>query len=93
MRETQLSAEDFILPLFVTEGEAQRQAIVSLPGVERLSVDLLLEKLQQVERLNIPAIALFPVISANLKSLDAAAAWADDGLIPRAVRAIKQAWM
>ncbi|RLA11882.1 MAG: porphobilinogen synthase, partial [Gammaproteobacteria bacterium] len=92
MRETQLSAQDFILPLFVTEGEAQRQAIVSLPGVERLSVDLLLEKLQQVERLNIPAIALFPVISANLKSLDAAAAWADDGLIPRAVRAIKQAY-
>lgn len=92
MRENQLSAEDFILPLFVTEGEAQRQSIESLPGVERLSIDLLLEKLEQVERLNIPAIALFPVISTDLKSTDAAAAWADDGLVQRAVQAIKQAF-
>lgn len=92
MRENQLSAEDFILPLFVTEGEAQRRSIDSLPGVERLSIDLLLEQLEQVERLDIPAIALFPVISKDLKSTDAAAAWADDGLVQRAVQAIKRAY-
>jgi len=92
MRENRLCAADFILPVFVTEGQTERQPIASLPGVERLSLDLLLEELAEVQRLRIPAIALFPVISADLKSETAAQAWADDGLVPRAVRAIKQAY-
>lgn len=92
MRENRLCAENFILPLFVTDGEAVCQPIASLPGVERLSIDLLLEQLVEVQRLRIPAVALFPVIAADLKSDDAAEAWADDGLVPRAVRAIKGAY-
>ncbi|RLA04269.1 MAG: porphobilinogen synthase, partial [Gammaproteobacteria bacterium] len=83
MRENRLCAADFVLPIFVTEGQAERQPIASLPGVERLSLDLLLEELAEVQRLRIPAIALFPVISADLKSETAAQAWADDGLVPR----------
>jgi len=92
MRENRLVAENFILPMFVVDGTGQRQPIKSLPGVERLSLDLLLDQLKEVQRLGIPAIALFPVIEDGLKSEDAAAAWADDGLVPTAVKAIKQAF-
>ncbi|MEL0083402.1 MAG: porphobilinogen synthase [Gammaproteobacteria bacterium] len=92
MRENRLAAENFVLPLFVTEGEQVRQPIPSLPGVERLSIDQLLLHLVEVERLRIPAIALFPVIPAELKCEAALQAWADDGLVPRAVQAIKQAF-
>ncbi len=92
MQENRLVAENFILPVFVVDGTGQRQPIDSLPGVERLSVDLLLEQLKEVQRLGIPAIALFPMIDDGLKSEDAAAAWADDGLVPTTVKAIKQAF-
>jgi len=91
MRENRLSADDFILPMFVLNGEQQRQAISSMPGVERLSIDLLLEEARAVYALGIPAIALFPVVEADGKSNGAEEAWNPDGLVQRAVRALKQA--
>jgi len=90
MRENTLSADDFILPMFVLNGEQQRQAISSMPGVERLSIDLLLEEARAVYALGIPAIALFPVVEADGKSDGAEEAWNPDGLVQRAVRALKK---
>lgn len=90
MRENSLSANDFIYPVFVLEGEQQREAVDSMPGVERLSIDLLVEDAVSVHNLGIPAMALFPVTPATAKSDDAAEAWNADGLVQRAVRAIKQ---
>jgi porphobilinogen synthase len=90
MRENSLSANDFIYPVFVLEGEQQREAVDSMPGVERLSIDLLVEEAVSVHNLGIPAMALFPVTPATAKSDDAAEAWNADGLVQRAVRAIKQ---
>lgn len=89
--ENSLSASDFIYPMFVLDGANQREAVPSMPGVERLSVDLLIERAREAHDLGIPAIALFPVIEADHKSLDAAAAYAEDGLVQRAVAAIKAA--
>ena len=91
MRETQLSANDFIYPLFVLEGENQREAVPSMPGVERLSIDLILQEAKQCVELGIPVIALFPVVGAEKKSLDAEEAFNPDGLAQRAVRALKSA--
>jgi porphobilinogen synthase len=91
MRENSLSADDFIYPVFVLEGEQQCEAIESMPGVNRLSIDLLVEDALEVQRLGIPAMAIFPVVSADAKSDDAAEAWNPDGLVQRAVSAIKQA--
>nr|WP_087147315.1 porphobilinogen synthase [Crenothrix polyspora] len=91
MRENQLTVDDLICPLFVTEGCQQRQLIDSMPGVERLSLDLLLEEAHVLFNLGIPAIALFPVIAADKKSDDAAEAYNPDGLIQRSVRALKKA--
>ncbi|MFU8789104.1 MAG: porphobilinogen synthase [Methylobacter sp.] len=91
MRENRLSVDDLIYPMFVTEGSHQREAIASMPGVERLSLDLLVAEAQQLVQLGIPAIALFPVTSADKKSADAAEAYNPDGLIQRSVRALKQA--
>lgn len=91
MSENQLSCDDLIYPLFVIEGENQRQAITSMPGVERLSIDLLVREAQQCLALGIPMLALFPVTPASAKSADAAEAYNPDGLAQRAVRAIKQA--
>ncbi len=91
MRENRLSVDDLIYPMFVTEGSNQRQAISSMPGVERLSLDLLLEEAQQLYNLGIPAIALFPVTSADKKSAQATEAYNPDGLIQRSVRALKKA--
>jgi len=90
MRETRLSADDFIYPMFVLDGEQQRQAVDSMPGIERLSIDLLVEEAQSIHQLGIPAIALFPVIESDGKSDDAAEAWNPEGLVQRAVRALKQ---
>jgi porphobilinogen synthase len=90
MRENSLSANDFIYPVFVLEGEQQREAVDSMPGVERLSIDLLVEEAVSVHNLGIPAMALFPVTPATAKSDDAVEAWNADGLVQRAVRAIKQ---
>lgn len=90
MRENTLSANDFIYPVFVLEGVQQREAIVSMPGIDRLSIDLLLEQAQRVQDLGIPAIALFPVTPASAKSDNASESWNPKGLVQRAIRALKQ---
>ena len=89
VRENQLSVDDLIYPMFVLDGENRRESITSMPGIERLSLDLLLEEAKELVQLGIPAIALFPVIPAEQKSLMAEEAYNDDGLVPRVVRALK----
>ena len=89
MRENRLSSDDLIYPVFVLEGEQRREAVPSMPGVERKSIDLLLEEARECVELGIPAIALFPVTPPEAKSDDAAEAWNPDGLAQRAVRALK----
>ena len=91
MRESSVTPDDFIYPLFVLEGQGQREPVVSMPGIERVSIDLLVEEAREVYALGIPAIALFPVTPAEAKSEDAAEAYNPDGLAQRAVRAVKQA--
>jgi len=90
MRETRLSTDDLIYPVFVLEGAGQREPVASMPGVERLSIDLLLEEAAELVELGIPAVALFPVTPTSAKSLDAAEAWNPEGLAQRATRALKQ---
>lgn len=92
VRESSLSADDFIYPVFVLEGEDQREAVPSMPGVERLSVDLLIELAGEAVNLGVPALALFPVVSSEKKSLEAEEAFNPDGLAQRAVRALKDAY-
>ena len=89
--ETQLNVNDLILPLFVIEGENQSQAVKSMPGVNRLSIDLLVNQAQLVFELGIPAVALFPVVGDNKKTLLAEEAYNSNGLAQRAVMAIKAA--
>ncbi len=89
MREHRITTDDLIYPMFVLEGEGQREAVPSMPGVERLSIDLLLQEAREAMELGIPAIALFPVTPVEKKSLDAAEAYNPEGLAQRAVRAIK----
>ena len=91
MRETVLTPADFIYPVFVMEGTRQRVPIPSMPGVERMSVDELVREAEQVARLGVPAMALFPVTPLEVKSLDGREAWNPDGLAQRAVRALKKA--
>ena len=90
MRETALTTDDLIYPMFVLEGKASREAVPSMPGVERVSIDELLKEAEQIANLGIPAIALFPVTPSEVKSLDAREAFNPDGLAQRAVRAIKE---
>jgi len=90
MRENTLTADDLIYPMFVLEGTNQREAVQSMPGVERVSIDLLLKEAEELVELGIPAIALFPVTPAEAKSLDAKEAWNPEGLAQRAVRALKK---
>ncbi|MEW8507396.1 MAG: porphobilinogen synthase [Candidatus Thiodiazotropha sp.] len=90
MRETQLTPADFIYPVFVLEGEGAREAVPSMPGVERMSIDLLLQEAQRIEALGIPAMALFPVTPMAVKSEDAKEAYNPQGLAQRAVRALKE---
>ena len=92
MRENRLSVDDLIYPMFIIEGVNQREPISSMPGMERFSLDLLLEQTQEIYRLGIPAIALFPVTLADKKSDDAAEAYNPDGLAQRSVRALKKAF-
>ncbi len=91
MRESGLTPADFIYPVFVLEGSGEREAVASMPGVERLSIDLLVEEAKQVAKLGIPAMALFPVTPQSAKSLDAKEAYNPDGLAQRAVRELKSA--
>nr|VFJ45675.1 MAG: porphobilinogen synthase [Candidatus Kentron sp. FM]VFJ66858.1 MAG: porphobilinogen synthase [Candidatus Kentron sp. FM]VFK21774.1 MAG: porphobilinogen synthase [Candidatus Kentron sp. FM] len=90
MRETTLTPDDLIYPLFILEGTGRREPVASMPGIERLSVDLLLEEAEKLVRLGLPAIALFPVTPRYKKSSDAREAWNPDGLIQQAVRRLKQ---
>ena len=89
MAENQLTVNDLIYPVFVLEGENQREAIASMPGVERKSIDLLVEEAQELVDLGIPAIALFPVTPSDKKSLMAEEAYNPEGLAQRTVRALK----
>ena len=90
VREHRLSAHDFIYPVFVHEGENRREAVPSMPGVERLSLDLLLDVARECVALGIPYMALFPAIDPSLKTPDGQEAANPNGLIPRVVRALKK---
>src|SRR5690606_31052458 len=89
VREHRLSVDDLILPVFVLDGENRREAVPSMPGVERLSIDLLLQAAEHWVELGIPALALFPVTPLEKKSLDGAEAWNPDGIAQRAIRALR----
>ena len=91
MRENQLTTDDLIYPMFVIEGTNEREAVASMPGVERLSIDLLVAEAKQLVQLGIPAIALFPVTPLSAKSLMAEEAYNPNGLAQRAVKAVKDA--
>lgn len=91
MRENKLTVDDLIYPVFVLEGTNKRETIDSMSGVERLSMDLLVEEARELYILGIPAIALFPVVSAEKKSDDAVEAYNPNGLVQRTVRALKAA--
>ena len=92
VRENALSASDLIYPLFVIEGENIREAIESMPGIERVSVDQLLVEAKEIIDLKIQAIALFPVISSDKKTEEAGESYNPDGLVQRAVRALKRSF-
>ena len=91
VRESTLSPADLIFPVFVLEGKDQREQVASMPGIERLSVDLLVKQARDVHALGIPAMALFPVVGPDRKSLLAEEAYNPDGLVQRAVAALKEA--
>ena len=91
MRETHLTPDDLIYPVFVLEGTNQQEPVASMPGVEWMGIDLLVAEAREVRTLGIPALALFPVTPAAAKSEDAREAYNPDGLIQRAVRALKDA--
>jgi porphobilinogen synthase len=90
VREHRVSAHDLIYPVFVQDGQKRRDAVPSMPGVERLSLDLLLPVAEQCVSLGIPVMALFPVIDPSLKTPDGKEAWNPDGLVPRVVRELKK---
>jgi porphobilinogen synthase len=90
VREHALSPHDLIYPVFVLDGQNRREAVASMPGVERLSLDLLLPVAEDCVRLGIPVMALFPVIDGALKTPDGREAYNPDGLVPRVVRGLKQ---
>ena len=90
MREQRLTSDNLIYPVFVIDGSRREEAVPSLPGVSRKSVDLLCHEAERCLELGVPAMALFPAIAAEKKSSDAAEAWNPEGLVPRTVRALKQ---
>jgi porphobilinogen synthase len=90
VREHSVTAHDLIYPVFVLDGQRKREAVASMPGVERLSVDLLLPVAEQCVALGIPVMALFPVIDPGLKTPDGKEAWNPEGLVPRVVRELKR---
>ena len=89
--ENKLSAADLIYPVFVLEGSGERETVASMPGIERLSIDLLIEQAKEAVDLGVPAFALFPVVGQEHKSLLAEAAYSPDGLVQRTVAALKDA--
>ncbi len=91
MRETTLTPDDLIYPVFVLEGKGEREPVPSMPGIERMSIDLLVDEARELVRLGIPAVALFPVTPPEAKSEKAEEAYNPDGLAQRAVRALKEA--
>lgn len=90
MRENVVTASDLIYPVFVLDGQNQRQQVASMPGVERVSIDLLLKVAEEAVTLGIPVLALFPMVDASLKTYDGVEATNPDGLVPRAVRELKR---
>ena len=90
MRENELTVNDLIYPMFIIEGQARREPVGSMPDIERLTIDELLKDCAELAELRVPAIALFPMIDASLKTPDGREAWNDKGLVPRAVRAVKE---
>jgi porphobilinogen synthase len=90
MRENTITASDLIYPVFILDGVNQRQQVASMPGVERVSVDLLMKVAEECVALGIPVLALFPVIDASLKTYDGIEATNPEGLVPRAVRELKR---
>jgi porphobilinogen synthase len=91
LRETSLAAGDLIQPLFVVEGRERREPVASMPGIERLSIDVLVAEAERLAALGIPAVALFPVPDPASKSADGREAWNPDGLAQRAIRALRRA--
>ena len=91
VRENQLTVGDLIWPVFIHDKPAKREPIPSMPGVERLSIDLLLDAVGQAVELKIPIVALFPATDPGKKTPGAEEAWNPENLVCRAVRAIKQA--
>jgi porphobilinogen synthase len=92
MRETQLAADNLIYPMFVTEGRARRESVASMPGIERMSIDQLLQEAAELVELRVPAVALFPVVAPAQKTEDAREAYNAEGLTQRAVRELKAAF-
>lgn len=90
IRENHLNVNDLIYPLFICEGKQQRQAIAKMPGIERISIDVLLQEAEEICKLKIPAIALFPVIDATKKTADGREAYHSQGLLQQAIRLLKQ---
>jgi len=90
MREHHLRTDDLIYPMFVMEGQQKEEAISSMPGIKRQSIDLIIDTAKECFKLGIPAIALFPVVDAKLKTEDAKEAYNPEGLIPRVVALLKQ---
>jgi porphobilinogen synthase len=90
MRENTVTASDLIYPVFILDGQNQRQQVASMPGVERLSVDLLMKVAEECVTLGIPVMALFPVVDPSLKTYDGVEATNPEGLVPRAVRELKR---
>jgi porphobilinogen synthase len=90
VRENALTAHDLIYPVFILDGRQRREAVASMPGVERLSVDLLFPVAEECVKHGIPVMALFPVIDPALKTPDGTEAWNPKGLVPRAVRELKE---
>ncbi|WCG82939.1 porphobilinogen synthase [Pectobacterium sp. A5351] len=89
--ENQLTVNDLIYPVFVMEGTNQRQEVPSMPGVYRMTIDVLLKEAEEIAKLGVPVLSLFPVIEADKKSLYAEEAYNPDGLVPRTIRALKDA--
>ena len=88
--ETRLHSDDLIYPIFITEGTAVREPVLSMPNIDRISIDILLEEARQLEDLQLPAVALFPVIAEDKRSVDASEAWHPKGLVQTAVMSLKR---